>query len=189
MKITKPVLISLVLLILVSALYRVIPGRPPGFAPQLAMTVFSGALFIKNKKWAFFLPIFSMLISDLFYQVLFISGLSGTAGFYDGQWQNYLLFGGLTTIGFLMNRITIGRVMLASIASPTIYFLLSNFLVWASGSGLGRPITGSGLLLCYNDGLPFYINSLYGTAFFSAVLFGSYFLIKNYRLQPKTISR
>ena len=44
MKITRSVIVALVLLILVSALYRIVPNRPDGFAPQYAMAIFGGAL-------------------------------------------------------------------------------------------------------------------------------------------------
>src|SRR5215831_20219422 len=100
MKITRSVIIALILLILVSALYRVVPNRPMGFAPQYAMAIFGGAIFVKNKKWAFVLPLLSMFLSDLLYQILYNSSLSATPGFYEGQWQNYLLVAGLTFIGF-----------------------------------------------------------------------------------------
>jgi hypothetical protein len=43
-----------------------------------------------------------------------------------------------------------------------------------------RPKTFSGLMQTYIDGLPFFQTSLYGTLFFSAVLFGGYYLVKRY---------
>ncbi|MGI8951542.1 MAG: DUF6580 family putative transport protein [Chitinophagaceae bacterium] len=181
MKISKSVIISLILLVLVAALYRIIPSRPFGFAPQIAMSIFGGAIFIKNKKWAFVLPVFSMFLSDVLYQVLYNAGLSSMQGFYEGQWQNYLIFAALTCIGFLIKKINILNILVASVASPTIYFVVSNFVVWAGWQGtrgLGRLKTFSGLLLCYNDALPFYWNSVYSTVVFSAILFGGYFLIK-----------
>ena len=189
MKITKSVLISLGLLVLVSALYRVFPGRPPGFAPQIAMAVFSGALFIKNKKWAFALPLISMLASDALYQLLYSAGLSTIQGFYDGQWMNYLLFTGLTAMGFLLKKISIWRIALVSVAAPTVYFLLSNFGVWIGGGGYGRPMTGAGLLLCFQDGLPFYTASIAATILFSGILFGGYFLIRNYWIREVSVNR
>ncbi len=88
MRITKPVLFSLILLVLVCALYRIIPGRPMGFAPQIAMAIFGGAVFINNKKWAFALPLLSMFISDVLYEVFYTAGISSMPGFYQGQWQN-----------------------------------------------------------------------------------------------------
>jgi hypothetical protein len=186
MKITKSVIISLVLLVLVSALYRIFPDRPYGFAPQYAMAIFGGAIFRKNKSLAFVLPLLSMFLSDLLYQVLYNTGASVIPGFYEGQWQNYLLIASLTLIGFLIKRINVLNVLLASLASPTAYFLLSNLFVWAGGGGLQRPKTFSGLIMCYNDALPFYPNSLYATVFFSGVLFSGYYLIKNYWFSKQT---
>lgn len=178
MKITKRIIIALVLLTAVCALYRIVPGRPWGFAPQIAMAVFGGATFINNKKWAFVLPILSMFLSDVLYEVLYNAGVGVMPGFYEGQWQNYLLFALLTTVGFLIKKVNVLNVLLASIAAPTVYFIISNFIVWTAGAGYARPKTLSGLMMSYNDGIPFYQNSIYATVFFSAVLFSGYYLIQ-----------
>ncbi|MEO6870185.1 MAG: DUF6580 family putative transport protein [Ginsengibacter sp.] len=179
MKISKQLIGSFLLLILVASLYRIMPGRPYGFAPQIAMAIFGGAI-VKDKKLAFILPLLSMLVSDCLYQLLFINGVGNIPGFYDGQALNYLLFAGLTVFGFFIKNFNIKKIAIASIAAPTVYFLVSNFLVWASASplaGLARPKTFNGLLMCYSDGLPFYPWSLASTVVFSAVLFGSYYFI------------
>ena len=87
MKNKKSILLTFLVLIVVAALYRVIPGRPFGFAPQIAMALFAGAV-IKDRKSAFALPLFSMILSDVIYELLFISGLSTLQGFYEGQFTN-----------------------------------------------------------------------------------------------------
>lgn len=183
MKITRSLVISFCLMILISALYRIMPNRPWGFAPQIAMGLFSGALFVNNKKWAFALPLISLFLSDVLYQVLHAYGLTPIIGFYQGQWVNYLVFGSMTAFGFLINKNKIGSVVLASLAAPTAYFLISNFLVWASdpalGYGLNRPRNFGGLMLTYGDALPFFKYSIAATFVFSAVLFGTYYLIRN----------
>src|SRR6478735_6470289 len=139
MKITIKIIVALVFLTAVCALYRIVPGRPWGFAPQIAMAVFGGAIFIINKKWAFAVPLLSMFLSDVLYEILYQTGVSTMPGFYEGQWQNYLLFALLTTVGFLIKKVKVLNVLLASIAAPTVYFIMSNFLVWAGGGGLERP--------------------------------------------------
>ena len=48
MKLNKEIVIALIIMIVTSALYRVLPGRPFGFAPQIAIALFSGSLFVKN---------------------------------------------------------------------------------------------------------------------------------------------
>ena len=179
MKLNKSLIWSLLLLTLVAALYRIIPNRPWGFAPQWAMAVFAGAV-IKNKKWAFAIPVLSMLISDIIYQALYMNGLSSIEGFYDGQWQNYLLFALLVIIGFAIKNINPVNVFIASLAAPTVYFILSNFVLWAGWSGtrgFGRPKTFNGMMQCYTDALPFYRTSLIATVVFSAILFGAYYFI------------
>jgi hypothetical protein len=177
MKLNRSVLLAFGLLILASSLYRVWPERPFGFAPQWAMAVFAGAV-VKDKKWAFLLPLLSMLVSDTVYQILYNNGVSQIWGFYGGQWLNYFLFGSLTIFGFVIaKRISVVNVLAASLAAPSAFFLLSNFTVWISGGGYQRPITGAGLLQCYADGVPFYQMSLLATPVFAAVLFGAYFLV------------
>src|SRR5687767_8027851 len=104
MKWNKSILFSFALLIITAALYRAWDGRPFGFAPQIAMAIFGGAV-IKDKRLVFVLPLLSMLLSDVLYQVLYLNGLTEIKGFYEGQWVNYLLFGGLTLFGFLMKKI------------------------------------------------------------------------------------
>jgi hypothetical protein len=189
MKITKQVIVSFILLVIIAALYRVMPGRPYGFAPQIAMAIFGGAI-IKDKRLAFLLPLLSMFISDALYEILYRNGVGNIRGFYEGQITNYILFASMTIFGFLIKKINVAKVIGASFAAPTVFFLLSNFFVWFSSSpdaGLGRPKTFNGLLMCYNDGLPFYPWSIASTLIFSAILFGGYYLFtrNSYSVQKK----
>ncbi|HSN10191.1 MAG TPA: DUF6580 family putative transport protein [Hanamia sp.] len=179
MKNRKQLAGSFILLIVIASLYRIMPGRPLGFSPMIAMAVFGGAV-IKDKKFAFLLPLLAMFVSDSLYQLLYINGVGNIPGFYEGQATNYVLFGGLTVFGFFVKNFNIKRIAIASLSAPTAYFLISNFLVWASSSplaGLGRPKTFICLMMCYSDGLPFYPWSVASTFIFSAVLFGSFYLL------------
>ena len=179
MKLNKNVLLSIGLMVAISSIYRILPNRPYGFAPQIALALFGGAFFVQNKKWAFSLPLISMFISDLLYQVLYNYGYSEIEGFYSGQWVNYLLIGGLTVFGFIISEAKIFKVILASIAAPTTYFLLSNSLVWFGNGGYHRPRTFGGLIQTLVDGVPFYQNSVLGTVVFGAILFGGYSLLRS----------
>src|SRR5262245_60389019 len=98
-------------MVVVAALYRIIPCRPFGFERQLALALFSGAI-IKDKKVAFVLPLVSMFISDLLYQVLYNAGLSGIYGFYPDQWINYLLYASVVAFGFLIKKVRVLNVLL-----------------------------------------------------------------------------
>lgn len=192
MKLTKNTLLSFLLLIIVASLYRVWEGRPFGFAPQIAMAIFGGAV-IRDKRLAFVLPLLSMLISDVLYQVLYINGVTTIKGFYAGQWINYILFAALTVFGFLMKKVNLKNVLGFSIGGSLLYFILSNFTVWIGGGGLGRPLTFEGLLLCYGDALAFYRdygvipgfagNFVFGDLFFSVILFGTWYLVTRNRAE------
>lgn len=173
-------------MVLATALYRIIPNRPFGFAPQIAVAIFAGALFSNNKKYAFLLPLISMLISDGIFQILYLNGLSTIPGFYSGQLLNYILFIGLTCFGFFIKNNNITSIAVASFAAPTTYFLISNFLVWLGGGGYHHPKTMVGLMQTLTDGLPFYKGSLLATGMFSAIFFGTYFLAQQLSLSKQT---
>ena len=182
MKFNKSVLVAFILLIIVASVCRVL-----GYAPQLAMAIFGGAM-IKDKKLAFVLPLLSMFFSDLLYQVLYTYGYADYGGFYEGQLINYLLIGSLTLIGFWVKGMNWTRIAIGSIAAPLIFFFLSNFFVWLGGGGLGRPHTFSGLMMCYNDAVPFFRASLLNTVAFSAILFGGYYLMGRFMLERKQLA-
>ena len=189
MKFNKKVLWFFVLIIAVSVIYRVSPLRDYGFAPQLAIALFSGYLFSNNKKWAFLLPLLSMFLSDVIYEVLYNYNLSDIKGFYGfGQVLNYAFILVLTGIGFFIKKANVSRIATASIAGPTVYFLISNSAVWAGNGGYQHPKTLSGLIACMAEGLPFYKNSLVGTLLFSTILFGSFFLI-NKKVEQGAIAK
>ncbi len=183
MRISKNLIITFTLLIIVASLYRVMPGRPWGFTPQIAMAIFGGAV-IKDKRLAFLLPLLSMFISDALYELLFRNGIGSIPGFYEGQVTNYILFASMTVFGFLIKGINITKIIGVSVIAPTTFFFISNFFVWASNSpdaGLQRPKTFNGLLLCYQDALPFYYWTVPACLIFSALLFGGYYLFMKKR--------
>lgn len=180
MKVNKSIVWTVVLMVILASVYRALPGRPFGFAPQWAIAIFAGAIFHNQSRvLALFLPLLSMVISDLIYHLLFISNLGSVPGFYEGQWVNYLLFAGVTVLAFFMSKISVRNIARYSFYGPTAFFLVSNFLVWAGNGGWGRPKTFEGLMMAYGDGLPFYAWSLVSTLLFSTVLFTSwYFLMR-----------
>jgi hypothetical protein len=172
MKSIKPVVVAFIILILVGSVARV-----SGFAPQIAMAVF-GAAVIRDKRLALLLPLVSMLLSDVLYEVLFQMGRMEYGGFYAGQFTNYLLIMGTAVFGFWASNLRPSRIVAATIAAPTAYFFISNLLVWMGGGGFHRPKTWDGLMMCFNDAVPFYRNGLITTLVASAVLFTGYLLLK-----------
>ena len=182
MKLNKSTLVAFVLLIVIGSVFRVM-----GFAPQIAMAIF-GAAVIKDKKLAFVLPLVSMFLSDVLYEILFAYGYTNYGGFYEGQISNYLLLAGITLIGFLARDLKLKNIVLATLAAPTVYFFASNFVVWFGGGGLQRPKTFEGLMMSFADGLPFFRSSLVYTIIFSAVLFGGYFLVHRFVMHKKQLA-
>ncbi len=195
MKLNRSTIIVFLLLLISAALYRIIPNRPFGFAPQMSMALLGGAV-IKDKKWAFILPVLSLFISDLIFYGLHAAGLTDMLGFYDGQWAIYLAFILITAFGFLMKRISVLNVAAFSIAGSVIFFLISNFITWKVGQGFARPQTFEGLMLCYGDGIAFYRqfglingfagNFILGDLIWSFILFGSYSLVTKFMAVSKT---
>ena len=74
-----------------------------------------------------------------------------------------------------LNKISTGKVVLASLSGSTIFYLISNFGVWAFSPMYAKTLTG--LVQCYSLALPFYGTSLMGDLVYSAILFGAYQLV------------
>lgn len=151
-----------------------------GFAPQIAMALFAGSV-IRDKRFAFLLPVLSLLISDALYQFLYVQGLTTIKGFYSGQWQNYLLIASITIIGFFINKDKVGQIFIGSLAGAVYYFLVSNFMVWMGGgldiNNQPYPRSFDGLMLCFTEALPFFKWSLLSTLIFNGIFFGCYYLL------------
>ena len=199
MKINKSTLLVFILLIITASLYRIWDGRPEGFVPHIAMAIFGGAIVRDQKNYlGFMLPLLFIFLSDVLYEILWINKLSPIPGFYEGQVINYILFAGLTLFGFLMKKINFKNVAGFSISGSVLFFIISNFTVWAGHSPLNRPMTFDGLLMCYGDAIAFYRdyglikgfvgNSILGDLFFSFLLFGGYYLVKKYALKGKLVA-
>lgn len=70
----------------------------------------------------------------------------------------------------LLQKVTVLRVAVGTLASATSFFLLSNTAVWAAGSMYPRTLAGLGA--CLTAGIPFYRNDLVSTAITAGALFG-----------------
>jgi hypothetical protein len=139
-----------------------------------AVGLFGGAYF--QRKWlAFVVPLAALAVSDLFLQT-FVYAEQGLNYFTNvGFALNYLCVAAVVPLGFLLRgRTQPLSVAAAAVGASALFFLLSNFAVWAIGDGSGLrmyPLTPAGLLSCYIAALPFSLNTLYGDLLFTGVLF------------------
>ncbi len=147
--------------IVFGALMRLIPHWP-NFTPIAAMALFGGAYFSK-KHLALLIPLGAMLISDMF------------LGFHQWMIAVYISFAIVVGIGFLLKtRIKVGTVLLASLSSSLLFFIITNFAMWV-GSPF-YPQNFVGLMECYTAALPFLNNGILGDLFFSTIFFGGFYL-------------
>jgi len=158
-------LVTPVTFILIGAVARVIP-HVPNFAPIGAMALFGGAYM--SKKQALTLPILAMVLSD------FVIG-------FDSLPMRLAVYGSFLLIVimgmFLKNRVSAKNTVLFSLGSSVLFFVITNFTVWAFGGLYPHSLTG--LTECYFLAIPFFRNTLLGDLFYSGAFFGGYELISN----------
>ena len=157
-------LLALLSAIVAAAALRLVP-HPPNFTPIAAMALFGGATF--GRRWlAFAAPLSAMLLSD------------AVLGFYSGMWVTYLAVALIVLVGWVaLSRVSVLRVAGAALASSILFFLVSNFGVWAL-SGM-YPHNSAGLVACYVAAIPFFQNTVAGDLVYSALLFGGFALLED----------
>jgi len=132
---------------------RLIPHLP-NFTPILAISLFAGAYF--NKKYAIWFPIALYTISEVI-----IGG------------NDVLLFTAsgillITLLGMrLRGRTSLKNNLFYGLIAPVIFFLVSNFGVWAVG---WYPPTLAGFIQCYLMAIPFLKVSIIASLSYVAVL-------------------
>lgn len=159
-------------LILISVVVRVLP-HPSNVAPIAAVALFSGSI-LNNRILAFFVPLLSLLLGDVILNsVIYGMGLNP---FYNGFYIVYGCTAFVIFLGmFLKKNIKPSSVLIYSITGSVVFFLVTNFSVWAGNSIY--PQSAQGLINCYTLAIPFFQNSLLGDLFFNTLFFGTYFLI------------
>jgi hypothetical protein len=163
MDMLKPRLIVLITIVLIAAASRLIP-HPPNLTSITAVALFGGAYF-SDRRLAFLVPLAALFLSDLI------------LGFYSHMEVVYLSFALIVCVGlWLQKRRSVFYITGAAVVSSALFFLLTNFGVWAFESLY--PKTLEGLLACYVAAIPFFQNTLQGDLFFTAVLFGGFTLLE-----------
>ena len=164
--------LAVVVMMLAAVIFRVakVPFQSSypvllNFSPVAALSLF-GAAYLKDKKFAFFVPVVIMFLSDC------------VLGFHKTMFFTYGSFALISFVGFSIfeNKISTARVLVASLSASLIFFVVTNFGVWLMENMY--PKNMSGLVDCYVAAVPFLRGSLLGDLIFSAVLFGAFEWIK-----------
>jgi hypothetical protein len=167
-KLTQPTIF-----IVIGVLARVIP-HPANFAPIAAIALFGGVYM--NKKQALIVPILAMMLSDL------VIGFDST----PMRLTIYGTFLVIVLVGFwLKQHKNTKTVILASLFSSVMFFVTTNFSVWAFGTMYPKTIFG--LTDSYVFALPFFRNTLLGDLFYSGLFFGGYELVRSLIQKSKLV--
>lgn len=156
-------------LIVLAALSRLLP-HPPNFTPVEAIGLFGGA-YLADRRLAFLVPLLAMALSDL------VLGLHGDMPVIYG------LIAFNVWLGLRMGpnpRAT--QIAGNGLVAASVFFVVSNFAVWAGGSGLYYSADLNGLITCYVAALPFFGYSLLSMALYSTLMFGGMALVRRQSL-------
>ena len=162
-------------LIVILAFARLIP-HPPNFTPIIAVAIMSG-YFFKNINLSFLTLVVAMLIGDLF------------IGFYENM---IFVYASLLLITFVFykisKKINFKSLFIYGFVGSLIFFIISNFGVWALGSpgvyDIAYDKNFNGLLQCYILAIPFFGNTFLSTLIFA---YPTIFIYKS--LAARTSSR
>lgn len=166
----------LFLMVITAVSYRFIqPGEQASwanFTPVGAIAMFAGTYF-KNKFKAYLVPLSVLLLSDLLLTYTFTGQWNI---FYEGFTMVYLSFALMVFIGSLINKVNIHTVLLGSVASVLVHWLLTDIQPWLYGTMYSKDFTG--YIHALIAAIPFEKNLLVGNLVFGAILYGAFELAK-----------
>jgi signal transduction histidine kinase len=146
-----------------AALTRLLPHYP-NFTAIGGLALFGGAYF--EKKWeAFLIPFLAMFATDLL------------IGFHSTMFAVYASFFAIILIGMsLRKKKTFTTVALGTVSASVLFFIVTNFAMWATGTMYPKNLAG--IAECYTAAIPFFGSTLSGDILFTAILFGTYELLR-----------
>ncbi len=150
-------MVPAILLILAVLIYRVATavvvqhgGSPwlSNFAPLAAIFLCSAAYF--PRKYKFTIPFSALLVSDLLLDWYYGASLTDPLVL-----SRYFAFALIAFLGFAISRrLSLGRVLLASLAGSLIFYVTTNFFSWLIDPGYHKDLAG--LVQALTVGLPQY---------------------------------
>ena len=166
-------LVILAVLIALGVAGRLLP-HPPNFTPMAAIALFAGFIFIK-RYMAVVAVVSTMILCDYFaFGSLSVSWFGSKSMFVV---YIALLFP-IVFKNFLQKKLGVLRIFGAALASSSVFFLATNFAVWAFSPMYEKTLEG--LVLCYTMAIPFFQNTIAGDLIWSGVIFGTYLALRNY---------
>lgn len=143
------------------------------FTPVGAMAIFGGAYF--SDKWkAYLVPLITLFLSDIALDYIYFHKF---ILFYDGAFVVYLVFAAMVLIGTLIKKVNVGNVLIASVASVLVHWLVTDN-PWVHGGTLyPKTIVGYGQALI--AAIPYEKNMILSNLIFGAILFGGFELAKS----------
>ena len=129
--------------------FRIVP-HPPNFTPIIALSLYLPILF---GFWSIPFILLGFAITDYF--IGFHSLLIWT-------WGSLAVIGLISKFGE-----SVFTRLLMSFISALIFFMISNFGVWATGSFYEANLQG--LIYCYLMAIPFFTNTLFSTILFACL--------------------
>ncbi|WP_260706504.1 DUF6580 family putative transport protein [Edaphobacter flagellatus] len=160
---------SAYLALIVAVLSRILPSA--FHSTGIGFTAVGGGLLFfgaRRSRWQAIPAVIAMMATD-YYLTTFVYNYPFQMREYAVTWIWYAaicLFGHQ----FLAGKPSAWRVAGAVLVSSTSFFLLSNLMVWATGTMY--PHTAAGLGACYVAGIPFYANDAMSTALTAGAFFG-----------------
>lgn len=153
------------LFVIVAMFTRILPHPWFGFTAVGASLLVFGA---RRSPRFFILPVLALAAVD-YYLTVFAYNYPFHIQFYLATWGWYLA---ACWMGWaiLRKQATPRRIVAASVASATSFFLISNFISCAGSTFY--PHTLNGLTVAYIAGLPFYRNDLLATTLLTSAVFG-----------------
>jgi hypothetical protein len=134
-------------------------------APLAAMALLGGMYF--GRRFALWVPLAVLALTDLL--------LNAQMGYPILYWPRVFDYGAFILVGLLglwVRERKLGAKIGAALATPFLFFLISNFAVWLFGLNLANayyPRTLTGLMDCYAAALPFLRGTVIGDWAFMAV--------------------
>lgn len=172
---TKKTLLATVL-VFFAVLLRVVE-HPFNATPLVAVMLFSAAIF-KEWSWKIGVPLVALVGSDALIE------LKNGYGFHSSTVMVYATFALIFVLGyFMLKKINVIRVFTTSLGASLVFFLVTNFAFFYPQAAVPNPSLGhyphnwAGIVASYEAGLPFYKNMFVGDLIFTAILFGTFYLI------------